>query len=177
MRSIARKGCSHLSCGLYECLDRVKRNGRAININVELQQTFGAAEAGAIATFGYRVGSARRRAGGSDNERGGVPDSGFLQASLLTDGKCLTLDEPGVGSTGGRDSIARQGRNWTLCQTSERLRFWRRWGSGPGRRVEIPARPLAGMEIERRVAPEAHDDFPNFALVSSTYKNVGTADC
>jgi alpha-galactosidase len=44
--------------------------------------------------------------------------------------------------------------------------------------VEIPAKPLAaaGVPIERMLVFEAYDDFPNFALVSSTYKNAGTSD-
>ena len=36
--------------------------------------------------------------------------SGFLQATLLKDGKRLTLDEPGVGSAGGSDSIVHEGK-------------------------------------------------------------------
>ncbi len=36
--------------------------------------------------------------------------SGFLQATLLKDGKRLTLDEPEVGSAGGSDSIVHEGK-------------------------------------------------------------------
>jgi hypothetical protein len=35
--------------------------------------------------------------------------SGFLQATLLKDGKRLTLDEPGVGSAAGSDYIVHEG--------------------------------------------------------------------
>ena len=38
--------------------------------------------------------------------------SGFLQATLLKDGKRLTLDEPGVGSSGGSDSIVHEGKEF-----------------------------------------------------------------
>src|SRR5271169_605835 len=37
--------------------------------------------------------------------------SGFLQASLLKDGKRLTLDEPEVGSAGGSDYIVHDGQD------------------------------------------------------------------
>ena len=49
---------------------------------------------------------------------------------------------------------------------------------GRGKRVEIPARPLApaGIPIERTLVLEAYDDFPGIALVSTSYKNVGTSD-
>src|SRR4029077_8037896 len=49
---------------------------------------------------------------------------------------------------------------------------------GRGKRVEIPARPLApaGVEIERRLVVEVYDDFPKLALVSAAYRNVGTND-
>src|SRR5438046_9515544 len=36
--------------------------------------------------------------------------SGFLQATLLKDGKRWTLDEPGEGSAGGSDSIVHEGK-------------------------------------------------------------------
>ena len=37
--------------------------------------------------------------------------SGFVQATLLKDGKRLTLDEPEVGSAGGSDSIMNEGKD------------------------------------------------------------------
>src|SRR5271166_6340698 len=38
--------------------------------------------------------------------------SGAVQAFLLKDGKKLTLDEPGVGSAGGSDSIVHGGKEY-----------------------------------------------------------------
>ena len=59
--------------------------------------------------------------------------SGFLQASLLKDGKRLTLDEPDVGSAGGSDSIVQKGKNWISCRTFRRQKFSRATGnSGAG---------------------------------------------
>ncbi len=108
-----------------------------------------------------------------------VLPSGFLQASLLSDGKRLTLDEPGVGSTGGSDSIVHGGKELDFVPDFSQAKVLEATGKlGRGKRVEIPARPLApaGMAIERVLTVETYDDFPNLALVSSTYKNAGTAD-
>ena len=96
--------------------------------------------------------------------------SGFLQATLLKDGKRLTLDEPGVGSTGGSDSIVHEGKELDFVPDFAQAKVLE--GSGKldrGKRVEIPARPLApaGVGIERMLVVEAYDDFPNIALVST----------
>jgi alpha-galactosidase len=105
--------------------------------------------------------------------------SGFLQASLLKDGKRLTLDEPDVGSAGGSDSIVHEGKEFDFVPGFSQAKVVEGSGKlGRGKRVEIPGRPLAptGMDIERTLVIEAYDDFPNIALVSTTYKNVGAAD-
>ena len=105
--------------------------------------------------------------------------SGFLQGTLLKDGKRLTLDEPGEGSSGGSDSIVHQGKELDFVPDFGRANVQESIGKlGRGKRVEIPARPLApgGLEIERTLIAEVYDDFPNIILVSSSYKNVGTAD-
>jgi len=105
--------------------------------------------------------------------------SGFVEAALVEDGKRLTLDEPVVGSTGGSDSIVHRGEELDFVPDFSQTKVLESTGKlGRGKRVEIPARPLApaGVPIERMLVLEAYDDFPNIALVSATYKNVGTAD-
>ncbi len=105
--------------------------------------------------------------------------SGFLQATLLKDGKRLTLDEPGVGSTGGSDSIVHEGKELDFVPDFAQAKVLEAIGKlGRGKRIEIPARPLApaGVDIERMLVLEAYDDLPNVALVSAAYKNVGTKD-
>ncbi|MGC2475961.1 MAG: glycoside hydrolase family 36 protein [Candidatus Sulfotelmatobacter sp.] len=105
--------------------------------------------------------------------------SGFVQATLLKDGRRLTLDEPGVGSTGGSDSIIHEGKELDFIPGFGQAKVVEATGKlGRGKRVEIPAKPLAasGIPIERALVLEAYDDFPNLALVSSTYKNAGTSD-
>jgi alpha-galactosidase len=105
--------------------------------------------------------------------------SGFVQATLLKEGKRLTLDEPGPGSTGGSDSIIHEGKELDFIPDFGQAKVLEATGKlGRGKRVEIPAKPLAaaGVPIERVLVLEAYDDFPNLALVSSTYKNAGTSD-
>src|SRR6201993_284157 len=105
--------------------------------------------------------------------------NGFLKADLRKDGKRLTLDEPGVGSSGGSDSIVHEGKELDFVPDFSQAKVLESSGKlGRGKRVEIPGRPLApaGVLIERTLVLEAYDDFPNIALVSTTYKNVGNED-
>jgi len=105
--------------------------------------------------------------------------SGFVQATLLKDGRRLTLDAPGPTSTGGSDSIVHEGKELDFIPDFGQVKVVEATGKlGRGKRVEIPARPLAasGTPIKRVLVLEAYDDFPNIALVSSTYKNEGTSD-
>ncbi|HXX00461.1 MAG TPA: hypothetical protein VEJ00_04550, partial [Candidatus Acidoferrales bacterium] len=65
--------------------------------------------------------------------------SGFLQAALLKDGKRLTLDEPGVGSTGGSDSIIHEGKELDFVPDFTQAKVLEASGKlGRGKRVEIP---------------------------------------
>ena len=105
--------------------------------------------------------------------------SGFLQAALLKDGKRLTLDEPPVGSTGGSDSIVIGGKELDFIPDFSQAKVQEASGKlGRGKRVEITAHPLApaGTPIERTLILEAYDDFPDLALVSTSYKNAGSSD-
>jgi alpha-galactosidase len=108
-----------------------------------------------------------------------VLPSGFLQATLVKDGKRLTLDEPEVGSAGGSDSIVIGGKEFDFVPDFSQAKVTEASGKmGRGKRVEIPGRPLAptGVEIERRLVVEAYDDFPNIAIVSCSYINTGKSD-
>ena len=106
-----------------------------------------------------------------------------MQATLLKDGKRLTLDDPAVGPTSGIDSIVRDGKELQFVPDFGSAKVLEAMGKlGRGKRVEIPAHPLAptavGTEgaIERTTVVEVYDDFPNIALVSAAYKNSGTTD-
>src|SRR5271165_298625 len=98
--------------------------------------------------------------------------SGFLQATLLKDGKRLTLDEPGVGSAAGSDYIVHDGEDLEFVPDFGSARVLEATGKlGRGKRVEIAAHPLApaGTAVERTLVMEVYDDFPNIALVSIAY--------
>src|SRR5260370_21871513 len=95
--------------------------------------------------------------------------SGFLQATLLKDGKRLTLDEPGVGSAGGSDSIVHEGKELDFVPDFGQAKISESSGKlGRGERGEISGRPWApaGVPIERTLGIEAYCDFPNITLVS-----------
>ena len=105
--------------------------------------------------------------------------SGFLQATLRQNDKRLTLDEPNVGSTGGSDSIVSQGKEIDFIPDFSQTKVVEASGKlGRGKRIEIPGGPLApsGVKIQRTLVVEAYDDFPAMALVSASYRNVGTSD-
>jgi alpha-galactosidase len=105
--------------------------------------------------------------------------SGFLQATLLKDGKRLTLDEPGVGSAAGSDYVIHEGQDLEFVPDFAQAKVLEATGKlGRGKRIEIPAHPLApsGIAIERTVVVELYDDFPQIAIVSVAYKNSGTTD-
>jgi len=105
--------------------------------------------------------------------------SGFIQATLLKNGQRMTLDEPGPTSTGGSDSIVHEGKELDFIPDFSQAKVGEATGKlGRGKRIELPAKPLAasGIPIERTLVLEAYDDFPDIALVSSSYKNDGNAD-
>ena len=105
--------------------------------------------------------------------------SGYLQATLLKDGKRLTLDEPPAGSTGGSDSIVQGGKELDFIPDFGQAQVAEASGKlGRGKRITIPSRPLApsGVSIDRTLIVEAYDDFPLIAITSTTYKNSGNSD-
>ena len=101
--------------------------------------------------------------------------SGFLQATLLKDGKRLTLDDPGAASGNG---ITHGGKELQFVPDLASAKVSDAAGKlGSGKRVEISSHPAAaGAAIERTAVVESYDDFPNLAFVSVQYKNAGTAD-
>jgi alpha-galactosidase len=103
--------------------------------------------------------------------------SGFLQGTLLKDGKRWTLDEPGMGSAAGADYIFHDGKELRFVPSFEQTKVLETTGKlGRGKRIEIPAYSLApaGTGVECTIVIEVYDDFPNIALASATYKNAGT---
>ena len=105
--------------------------------------------------------------------------SGYVQASLLRDGQSMTLDDPLANAETSADSLVsgeREIRDFVLdldhvkvSDATGRL--------GPrGKRVEVSGKSQASSSLEKTVAIEVYDDFPNLVLTSVSYKNTGTTD-
>src|SRR5262249_23516093 len=105
--------------------------------------------------------------------------SGFVEATLLKDGKRLTLDEPGVGTSAVNGYLIHGGQDLLFTPDFSQAKVSEASGKlGRGKLVEIPAHPLLPSDtaMERTIALEVYDDFPTVAFVSATYRNTGTAE-
>src|SRR5580704_3031338 len=95
--------------------------------------------------------------------------AGYLQATLLKDGKRLTLDDPDVGSAAGSGYIMHGGQDLEFIPDFGHTKVLEASGKlGRGKRIEVSARPLApsGVGVERTVVAEIYDDFPNMAFAN-----------
>jgi alpha-galactosidase len=106
--------------------------------------------------------------------------SGYIRASLLKDGKKLTLDEPepemlapeGFTVTAGKEIGA------FLLDTAHAASVAPQIiPNSPGKKVSVKGLSLKSVRpsLEKTLAVEVYDEFPNLALVTVAYKNVGAA--
>ena len=105
--------------------------------------------------------------------------SGYLQSTLRRQGQSLTLDDPGKDATVSADSVLSDGReirdfvldldHAKLSEASGRL-------GARGKRIEVAGKSQSVTALEKTVAVEVYDDFPNLALTSVSYKDTGTSD-
>lgn len=109
-----------------------------------------------------------------------VLPSGYIQGFLVKDGKKLTLDEPRVGAPAASDYVVTGGKKIDFTLDFGNAKVLESQGKmGRGKRVEIPARPLgpgADATIQRTMAVEVYDDFPNVVLTTLEYRNGGNSD-
>ncbi|MFI5103254.1 MAG: hypothetical protein ACHP9V_07810, partial [Terriglobales bacterium] len=108
-----------------------------------------------------------------------VTPDGYVQASLLKDGQKLSLDEPDVGAPADSDFVRVGGKDVHFTLDFEQAEVHEAIGKmGVGKRVEIPARPLgsSGTDLQRVLALEVYDKFPNILLSTVEYKNTGASD-
>ena len=78
-----------------------------------------------------------------------VLPSGLMQATLLKDGKRLTLDDPGAGPTSGIDSILHEGKGLQFVPDFGSAKVLEAIGKlGRGKRVEIPQEVFMKMVQE-----------------------------
>ena len=107
-----------------------------------------------------------------------MPD-GYVQASLLKDGKKLSLDEPKVGAPADSDFVRMGGKDVNFVLEFGSARVLEAVGKmGVGKRVEIPGHSLgpSGTDVECVLAIEVYDNFPNILLSTVEYKNTGSRE-
>ncbi|MGA9528286.1 MAG: alpha-galactosidase [Terriglobales bacterium] len=101
---------------------------------------------------------------------------GNIRASLLKDGKKLSLDEPSTGNLSDSNTVivGKEDVHFALDfkQTQVREAIGK---MGIGKRVEIPARALGRLAADMQgvLALEVYDQFPNILLSTVQYKNTG----
>ena len=108
-----------------------------------------------------------------------VTPEGYVQAFLLKDGQKLSLDEPIVGAPADSDYVRVGGKDVHFTLDFQQAQVHEAIGKmGVGKRVEIPARPLgpSGTNLQRVLALEVYDNFPNILLSTVEYKNTGASD-
>ncbi len=110
-----------------------------------------------------------------------VLSSGYVQAFLTQNGKRLTLDDPAPGSSARGDSVTGGGKETgDFALDFDHVKITEARGKiGPrGKRIEVTGRSGGGREpaLEKTLAVEVYDDFPNLALAAVAYKNAGSAD-
>ena len=105
--------------------------------------------------------------------------SGYLQATLLKDGKRLTLDEPGVGSTGGSDSVVHEGKELDFVPDFAQAKVLETYRQARPRKTRGDSGASAGAS---RSDDRAHAGGGGVRRLSQhragerAYKNVGTTD-
>ena len=103
---------------------------------------------------------------------------GYVQASLIENGRKLTLDDPAVSEAAG-DFIVLSGKPVHFSLDFAHAKIEEASGKmGAGKRIEIPGEALAltAGKVQRILTIEVYDDFPNLLLSSAEYRNAGNAD-
>ena len=108
-----------------------------------------------------------------------VLPSGYIQAELLSNGKPVRLDDPHDANSAAGDSVISAGKeirdfkmdldNATVSDASARL-------GKKGKRIELKGQSTSLPGLQKIMAVEVYEDFPNLALSSTSYKNTGKAD-
>ena len=105
-----------------------------------------------------------------------VLPSGYVQAALIKDGQKLTLDEVEQDKPADSNFVVIGDKMNRFALDFGAAKIVEASGKmGRGRRVEIPARALGSSDnnLQATLAVEVYDDFPNLALTTVEYKNVG----
>jgi len=108
-----------------------------------------------------------------------IQPSGYMKAALRKGSELLTLDDPMVGAPSESDFAIVGGKEVHFTPEFDQARELEAIGKlGSGKRVEIPSHPLGhpNVLLERRIAVEVYDKFPNVAIGTVEYRNAGNSD-
>jgi alpha-galactosidase len=110
-----------------------------------------------------------------------ILSSGYIQAFLLKGDKRLTLDEPEDGQLAWEGLVRSGGKeikDFIFDFNQVRVSEARGKVGARGKRVELTAKAMSdeGPAIEKTLAVEVYDDFPNLAISTAAYKNTGSQD-
>jgi alpha-galactosidase len=108
-----------------------------------------------------------------------VLPSGYIQAELLSNGTPVRLDDPQDANSAAGDTVISAGKeirdfkmdldNARVSDASARL-------GKKGKRIELTGQSTSLPGLQKTMAVEVYEDFPNLALSSTSYKNTGKAD-
>jgi alpha-galactosidase len=103
--------------------------------------------------------------------------TGYVEAHLVKDGRRHTLDEPEGHTAASGDYLVSAGkeiRDFALDLAHARVTDAHGTLGSRGKRVEITGRGSAaeGVGIEKILAVEVYDDFPDLAVTTLAYKNA-----
>jgi alpha-galactosidase len=107
-----------------------------------------------------------------------IYSSGYIQASLLKEGKWLSMDEPQTEGSTTSDVLLSAGKELSQppldLSNAALLEAQGKWGT-LGKRVELVGRSSAQdpVPLEKSLVVEVYDDFPTLALITCSYKNIG----
>lgn len=108
-----------------------------------------------------------------------VLPSGYVRGSLIKEGKLLTLDEPESGPSASSDYLVVGGqeiRDFAFDFDHVKVSEAKGKLGARGKRVEIIGKSSAegAPSIEKTLAVEVYDDFPNLALTTVSFQNTGS---
>ncbi len=103
--------------------------------------------------------------------------SGYLQASLVRGGQELTLDDPRATTAADHAVIAGQEiGDFVLDLDHAKVTAASGRLGNKGKRIEFSSKSSSAPSLEKQLVIEFYDDFPNLALTTVSYKNVGAAE-
>jgi alpha-galactosidase len=105
-----------------------------------------------------------------------ISPSGYIRASLIRNGKKVTLDDPptGVASPDGYPVVdGKPVEDFVLDLAHAKISDHQSPIGSRGKRIEITSSSSSHGDLEKRLIVDAYDDFPTLALALAAYKNTG----